>query len=64
MRYLSEVGNGVSFLHKRRYIHRNLRAKSVFVYSNGNVSQSFSCCTLTILKSCLECRHIVSTNCL
>ena len=52
MRYLSGIGNGVSFLHNRRYIHRNLRAKSVFIYSSGNVSQAFSCCAITLLKSC------------
>mgnify|MGYP002803950096 FL=1 len=36
MRYLSQIGEGVSFLHNRRFIHRNLRANSVTVYSDGN----------------------------
>ncbi|CAB4008912.1 tyrosine- kinase Lyn-like [Paramuricea clavata] len=36
MMYLLQIVDAVSFLHKRRFIHRNLRAASVFIYSNGN----------------------------
>ena len=36
-RYLSQIGEAVLFLHNRRFIHRNLRANSVFVQSDGNV---------------------------
>ena len=36
MRYLSQIGEAVLFLHNRRFIHRNLRASSVFVYSDRN----------------------------
>ncbi|CAB4028036.1 NEK kinase, partial [Paramuricea clavata] len=36
IRYLSEIGEAISFLHQRRFIHRNLRAASVFIYTNGN----------------------------
>jgi serine/threonine protein kinase len=39
MMYLSQIVEAVSFLHKRRFIHRNLRTASVFIYLNGNVSQ-------------------------
>ena len=35
MRYLLQIGKAVSFLHDKRFIHRNLRANSVFVYSDG-----------------------------
>ena len=38
IRYLSEIGDAVLFLHNRNFIHRNLRATSVFIYSSGNVS--------------------------
>ena len=37
MSFLSQIGEAVMFLHNRRFIHRNLRADSVFIYSNGNV---------------------------
>ena len=36
MSFLSQIGEAVMFLHNRRFIHRDLRADSVFVYSNGN----------------------------
>jgi serine/threonine protein kinase len=39
IRYLSQIGEAVSFLQIRRFIHRNLRASSVFIYSDGNVSK-------------------------
>lgn len=49
IRYLSQIGEAVLFLHNRRFIHRNLRAVSVFIYTDGNVSQifkvvNFYCC--------------------
>ncbi|CAB3985716.1 insulin-like growth factor 1 receptor [Paramuricea clavata] len=34
--YLSQIGEAVLFLHNRRFIHRNLRAASIFIDSNGN----------------------------
>jgi serine/threonine protein kinase len=39
IRYLSQIREAVSFLQIRRFIHRNLRASSVFIYSDGNVSK-------------------------
>ena len=41
-RFVSQIGEAVSFLHVRRFIHRNLRASSVFVYSDGNVSTTLT----------------------
>ncbi|XP_028391604.1 uncharacterized protein LOC114516354 [Dendronephthya gigantea] len=33
--YLSDIGEGLSYLHKNRFIHRNLRATSVFIFMSG-----------------------------
>ena len=44
MDYISQIGQAVQFLHSRRFVHRNLRATSVFIDSNVNyVSQIISC---------------------
>jgi serine/threonine protein kinase len=48
MRYLSQIAEAVSFLHNRRFIHRNLRADSAFVYTNGEVSLIYTFEKLTI----------------
>ena len=50
IRYLSEIGEAVSFLHQRRFIHRNLRAASVFIYTNGNVSEIFKIVLLKLSR--------------
>jgi serine/threonine protein kinase len=57
--YLSQIGKAVLFLHNRRFIHRNLRAASIFIDSNGNVSQIFNACTVVFIK--LACEHFVDT---
>lgn len=38
MTYISQIGQAMLFLHNRRFIHRNIRASSVYIYTSGNVS--------------------------
>ncbi len=41
IRYLLHIAEAARFLHDKMFIHRNLRAASVFIYSSGNVSYFF-----------------------
>ena len=37
--YVGNIAEALTFLHSRRFVHRNVRAASVSLWTNGNVSK-------------------------
>ena len=38
MSFLTKIAQAITFMHNRRFIHCDIRAESVSVYTNGDVS--------------------------